>query len=97
MSPIADALMSIAIVLNLLLLTLDSEGQSDGMRHFIDVASIVFTALYTAEALLKIVGLQPIRYSRPKSQNEPDRLPAESQFYSGATGIFVTPITPQIS
>jgi hypothetical protein len=81
MSPIADALMSIAIVLNLLLLTLDSEGQSDGMRHFIDAASIVFTALYTAEALLKIVGLQPIRYSPPNSQNDSDRLPAEFNFW----------------
>ena len=60
MSPIADAVMSIAIVLNLLLLTLDGEGQSDGMRHFIDSASIGFTALYTAEALLKIIGLRPV-------------------------------------
>ena len=67
MSPITDALMCTVIGLNLVVLVLVSEDQSAGMSHFIDIASNVFTAAYTAEALLKIVGLRPLWYARPCS------------------------------
>lgn len=67
MSPITDALMCTVIGLNLVVLVLLSEDQSAGMSHFIDIASNVFTAAYTAEALLKIVGLRPVWYARPRS------------------------------
>jgi len=57
--------MSVIIGLNLVLFTLISEGQGDGMSTFIDVASNVFTAVYSAEAVLKLLGLRPVWYVRP--------------------------------
>ena len=59
MNPIVDAVMCVVTVLNVIVLMLTYEGQSPGMSAFIDVASIVFTGVFTAEAVLKILGLRP--------------------------------------
>ena len=59
MSRITDAIMCSVTVLNVIVLVLTYEGQSPGMSAFIDAASIVFTGIFTAEAVLKILGLRP--------------------------------------
>ena len=91
-SPVTDSIMSVIIGLNLVLFTLISEGQEDGMSTFIDVASNVFTAVYSAEAVLKLLGLRPVWYVRPDSQPSPSALSAKSN--SDPTGISATPATP---
>ena len=60
MSPIADNIMSVVTVLNVILLMLTYDGQSAGFSNFINFASNVFTGLFTAEAVLKLLGLRPI-------------------------------------
>lgn len=59
MSRIADAIMCSVTVLNVIVLMLTHEGESPGLSAFIDSASIVFTGVFTAEAVLKIFGLRP--------------------------------------
>ena len=58
-SAIADSFMCSVTVLNVIRLTLTHEGESPSMTTFMDVASNVFTGIFTAEAVLKIVGLRP--------------------------------------
>ena len=59
MNPIVDAVMCVVTVLNVIVLMLTHEGESVGMTNFIDGASNAFTGIFTAEAVLKIVGLRP--------------------------------------
>ena len=59
MSPIVDAVMCMVTVLNVIVLMLTYEGQGVGLTSFIDGASNVFTGIFTAEAVLKILGLRP--------------------------------------
>jgi hypothetical protein len=58
MSPIADNIMCVVTVLNIIVLMLTYDGQSAGFSNFIDFASNVFTGLFTAEAILKLLGLR---------------------------------------
>jgi hypothetical protein len=59
-SPVVDTVMCAVTVLNVLVLMLTYEGQSESLSNFIDIASNVFTGIFTAEAALKLAGLRPI-------------------------------------
>jgi hypothetical protein len=58
-SPAVEASMIVVTLSNVILLMLVHDGQSSGFSVFIDIASNVFTALFAAEAALKILGLRP--------------------------------------
>jgi hypothetical protein len=59
MSPTADSVMCMVTVLNVIVLMLTYEGESGSLTSFIEFASNLFTGLFTAEAVVKILGLRP--------------------------------------
>ncbi|XP_058856638.1 sodium channel protein type 3 subunit alpha-like isoform X2 [Acipenser ruthenus] len=60
-----EPLTIILIVLNMLLMTSEHYGQSDSFIQAQDMVSLVFTSLFTAEAVLKLLGLRLYYFTRP--------------------------------
>ncbi|KAK1148393.1 sodium channel protein 60E-like [Acipenser oxyrinchus oxyrinchus] len=60
-----ETLTIILIVLNMFLMTSEHYGQSDSFVQAQDMVSLVFTSLFTAEAVLKLLGLRLYYFTRP--------------------------------
>jgi hypothetical protein len=57
-----DLFITICIVLNTLFMALDQPGQSDKMTRILTTGNYVFTGIFTAEAILKIIAMAPVKY-----------------------------------
>ncbi|XP_041091858.1 sodium channel protein type 10 subunit alpha-like [Polyodon spathula] len=60
-----EPLTIILIVLNMFLMTSEHYGQSDSFVQAQDMVSLVFTSLFTAEAVIKLLGLRLYYFTRP--------------------------------
>ncbi|XP_041126480.1 sodium channel protein 60E-like [Polyodon spathula] len=60
-----EPLTILLIVLNMFLMTSEHYGQSDSFIQAQDVVSLVFTTLFTVEAVIKLLGLRLYYFTRP--------------------------------
>ncbi|CAF1517833.1 unnamed protein product [Rotaria sp. Silwood1] len=59
-----DLFITICIILNTLFMALDHHGQSELMTRILVTGNYIFTAIFTAECVLKIIALTPAKYLR---------------------------------
>jgi len=57
-----DLFIMICIILNTFFMALDQPGQSDRMTRILATGNYVFTGIFTAEAILKIIAKSPVNY-----------------------------------
>ncbi|XP_032899668.1 sodium channel protein type 4 subunit alpha-like isoform X2 [Amblyraja radiata] len=62
MDPFLDLAITICIVLNTLFMALEHQPMSDQFNNMLQVGNLVFTAIFTAEMVLKIIALDPYYY-----------------------------------
>ncbi|CAF3995487.1 unnamed protein product [Rotaria sordida] len=59
-----DLFITICIILNTLFMALDHHGQSELMTRILILGNYIFTTIFTAESVLKIIALTPAKYLR---------------------------------
>ncbi|XP_069770962.1 sodium channel protein type 1 subunit alpha-like isoform X2 [Narcine bancroftii] len=62
MDPFLDLTITICIVLNTSFMALEHQPMSDEFNNMLYVGNLVFTAIFTAEMVLKIIALDPYYY-----------------------------------
>uniref|UniRef100_A0A672IXH3 Sodium channel protein n=1 Tax=Salarias fasciatus TaxID=181472 RepID=A0A672IXH3_SALFA len=62
MDPFADLTITICIVLNTLFMAMEHHPMTDDFSKMLTVGNVVFTAIFTAEMVLKIIALDPYYY-----------------------------------
>ncbi|XP_037646540.1 sodium channel, voltage-gated, type I-like, alpha [Sebastes umbrosus] len=62
MDPFADLSITMCIVLNTLFMAMEHYPVSDGFTRMLYVGNVVFTSIFTAEMVLKILALDPYYY-----------------------------------
>ncbi|XP_070832078.1 sodium channel, voltage-gated, type I-like, alpha [Chaetodon trifascialis] len=62
MDPFADLTITICIVLNTLFMAMEHHPASDGFTKMLAEGNVVFTCIFTAEMVLKIIALDPYYY-----------------------------------
>ncbi len=62
MDAFVDLFITICIILNTLFMALDQPGQSEKMTRILTLGNYVFTGIFTAEAILKIIAMTPAKY-----------------------------------
>ncbi|XP_039673920.1 sodium channel, voltage-gated, type I-like, alpha isoform X2 [Perca fluviatilis] len=62
MDPFGDLTITICIVLNTLFMAMEHYPMSNGFTKMLYVGNVVFTAIFTAEMVLKIIALDPYYY-----------------------------------
>ncbi|XP_054027181.1 sodium channel protein type 5 subunit alpha [Dryobates pubescens] len=60
--PFIDLTITICIVVNTLFMALEHNNMSDGFKFMLNVGNLVFTGIFTAEMILKIIALDPYYY-----------------------------------
>ncbi|CAF3988549.1 unnamed protein product [Rotaria sp. Silwood2] len=59
-----DLFITICIVLNTLFMALDRPGQSETMTRILTTGNYIFTSIFTAESILKIIAMTPEKFLR---------------------------------
>lgn len=59
-----DLFITICIVLNTFFMALDQPGQSEKMARLLATGNYIFTGIFTAEAILKIIAKTPAKYMK---------------------------------
>ncbi len=62
MDAFVDLFITICIVLNTLFMALDQPGQSEKMTRILTFGNYVFTSIFTAESILKIIAMTPSKF-----------------------------------
>ncbi|XP_068560220.1 sodium channel, voltage-gated, type I-like, alpha isoform X1 [Cebidichthys violaceus] len=62
MDPFVDLTITICIVLNTLFMAMEHSPMSDGFINMLFVGNVIFTGIFTAEMVLKIIALDPYYY-----------------------------------
>ncbi|XP_062900562.1 sodium channel, voltage gated, type V-like, alpha b isoform X3 [Mobula hypostoma] len=62
MDPFLDLAITICIVLNTIFMAMEHQPMSDEFNNLLYVGNLVFTAIFTAEMVLKIIALDPYYY-----------------------------------
>ncbi|XP_074071896.1 sodium channel protein type 9 subunit alpha-like isoform X1 [Macrotis lagotis] len=62
MDPFVDLAITICIVLNTLFMAMEHHPMTEGFRHVLFVGNLVFTGIFTAEMVLKLIALDPYEY-----------------------------------
>uniref|UniRef100_A0A4W6FZ25 Sodium channel protein n=1 Tax=Lates calcarifer TaxID=8187 RepID=A0A4W6FZ25_LATCA len=62
MDPFMDLTITICIVLNTMFMAMDHYPMSNGFSSMLNVGNLVFTGIFTAEMVLKIIALDPYYY-----------------------------------
>ncbi|TDH06943.1 hypothetical protein EPR50_G00118540 [Perca flavescens] len=62
MDPFGDLTITICIVLNTLFMAMEHYSMNSGFTKMLYVGNVVFTAIFTAEMVLKIIALDPYYY-----------------------------------
>jgi len=57
-----DLFITICIILNTLFMALDHHNQGARMTRVLATGNYVFTSIFTAEAILKIIAMTPVKY-----------------------------------
>nr|XP_009680486.1 PREDICTED: sodium channel protein type 5 subunit alpha-like [Struthio camelus australis] len=60
--PFIDLTITICIVMNTLFMALEHNNMSDSFKSMLNVGNLVFTGIFTAEMILKIIALDPYYY-----------------------------------
>ncbi|NXG29604.1 SCN5A protein, partial [Dromaius novaehollandiae] len=60
--PFIDLTITICIVMNTLFMALEHNNMSDNFKSMLNVGNLVFTGIFTAEMILKIIALDPYYY-----------------------------------
>ncbi|XP_071594799.1 sodium channel protein type 5 subunit alpha-like [Heliangelus exortis] len=60
--PFVDLTITICIVMNTLFMALEHNNMSDTFKFVLNVGNLVFTGIFTAEMVLKIIALDPYYY-----------------------------------
>nr|XP_055033108.1 sodium channel protein type 4 subunit alpha A isoform X1 [Misgurnus anguillicaudatus]XP_055033109.1 sodium channel protein type 4 subunit alpha A isoform X1 [Misgurnus anguillicaudatus]XP_055033111.1 sodium channel protein type 4 subunit alpha A isoform X1 [Misgurnus anguillicaudatus]XP_055033112.1 sodium channel protein type 4 subunit alpha A isoform X1 [Misgurnus anguillicaudatus] len=62
MDPFADLGITICIVLNTLFMAMEHYPMSEDFEHVLSVGNLIFTGIFTAEMVLKLIALDPYYY-----------------------------------
>ncbi|XP_050797480.1 LOW QUALITY PROTEIN: sodium channel protein type 5 subunit alpha-like [Gopherus flavomarginatus] len=62
MDPFADLTVTVCIVVNTIFMALEHHKMSEALRNMIFTANYVFTGIFTAEMIFKIIALDPYYY-----------------------------------
>uniref|UniRef100_A0A4X2LNY9 Sodium channel protein n=1 Tax=Vombatus ursinus TaxID=29139 RepID=A0A4X2LNY9_VOMUR len=62
MDPFIDLAITICIVLNTLFMAMEHHPMTDGFKNVLYVGNLVFTGIFTAEMVLKLIALDPYEY-----------------------------------
>ncbi|KAM9343613.1 LOW QUALITY PROTEIN: sodium channel, voltage-gated, type I-like, alpha [Pholidichthys leucotaenia] len=62
MDPFSDLIITICIVLNTLFMAMEHYPMSSDFNNMLKVGNLVFTAIFTAEMVLKLIALDPYYY-----------------------------------
>ncbi len=57
-----DLFITICIVLNTFFMALDQPGQSEKMTRILTLGNYIFTSIFTAESILKIIAMTPAKF-----------------------------------
>ncbi|NXR04654.1 SCN5A protein, partial [Sagittarius serpentarius] len=60
--PFIDLTITVCIVMNTLFMALEHNNMSDNFKSMLNVGNLVFTGIFTAEMILKIIALDPYYY-----------------------------------
>ncbi|NXF65628.1 SCN5A protein, partial [Ciccaba nigrolineata] len=60
--PFIDLTITVCIVMNTLFMALEHNNMSDNFKSMLHVGNLVFTGIFTAEMILKIIALDPYYY-----------------------------------
>ncbi|KFP41174.1 Sodium channel protein type 5 subunit alpha, partial [Chlamydotis macqueenii] len=60
--PFIDLMITVCIVMNTLFMALEHNNMSDNFKWMLNVGNLVFTGIFTAEMILKIIALDPYYY-----------------------------------
>ncbi|XP_035172675.1 sodium channel protein type 5 subunit alpha-like isoform X2 [Oxyura jamaicensis] len=60
--PFIDLTITLCIVMNTLFMALEHNNMSDNFKSMLNVGNLVFTGIFTAEMILKIIALDPYYY-----------------------------------
>ncbi|KAM6281337.1 sodium channel protein type 5 subunit alpha-like [Porphyrio hochstetteri] len=60
--PFIDLTITVCIVINTLFMALEHNNMSDNFKLMLNVGNLVFTGIFTAEMILKIIALDPYYY-----------------------------------
>ncbi|XP_062424759.1 sodium channel protein type 5 subunit alpha-like [Rhea pennata] len=60
--PFTDLTITICIVMNTLFMALEHNDMTDSFKSMLNVGNLVFTGIFTAEMILKIIALDPYYY-----------------------------------
>ncbi|XP_074942363.1 sodium channel protein type 5 subunit alpha-like [Phalacrocorax aristotelis] len=60
--PFIDLTITVCIVMNTLFMALEHNNMSDNFKLMLNVGNLVFTGIFTAEMILKIIALDPYYY-----------------------------------
>nr|XP_033965373.1 sodium channel, voltage-gated, type I-like, alpha isoform X3 [Pseudochaenichthys georgianus] len=66
MDPFTDLTITICIVLNTLFMAMEHYQMSLGFRNMLDVGNLIFTSIFTAEMVFKIIAMDPYYYFQEK-------------------------------
>uniref|UniRef100_A0AAQ4Q2H4 Sodium channel protein n=1 Tax=Gasterosteus aculeatus aculeatus TaxID=481459 RepID=A0AAQ4Q2H4_GASAC len=66
MDPFGDLTITICIVLNTLFMAMEHYPMSPGFIQMLNVGNLIFTSIFTAEMVLKIIALDPYYYFQEK-------------------------------
>ncbi|CAF3629173.1 unnamed protein product [Rotaria sp. Silwood1] len=59
-----DLFITICIILNTLFMALDQPGQSEKMTRILTTGNYIFTTIFTAESVLKIIAMTPAKFMK---------------------------------
>ncbi|XP_072468297.1 sodium channel protein type 9 subunit alpha [Notamacropus eugenii] len=62
MDPFIDLAITICIVLNTLFMAMEHHPMTEGFKNVLYVGNLVFTGIFTAEMVLKLIALDPYEY-----------------------------------
>ncbi|NWX24747.1 SCN5A protein, partial [Aegotheles bennettii] len=60
--PFIDLTITVCIVMNTLFMALEHNNMSDGFKKMLNIGNLIFTGIFTAEMILKIIALDPYYY-----------------------------------
>nr|BAA04133.1 voltage-gated sodium channel [Halocynthia roretzi] len=60
--PFLDLFITICIIVNTAFMTAEYQPMEESYARILEVANLVFTVIFTAEMVLKVVGMQPFQY-----------------------------------
>ncbi|KAJ6659307.1 hypothetical protein lerEdw1_019178 [Lerista edwardsae] len=67
MDPFTDLLITVCIVLNTLFMALEHYKMTDSFKFMLSIGNLIFTGVFTAEMILKIIALDPYHYFQQRA------------------------------